>query len=106
MLKETRIFARIQLEMQASLHLFQAEVIQSGSVLNLSQGGCFFLVENPPPIGEQCHIKLTVGEGLKTKTIDLPGIIARTDDNGVGIQFIDISEENHINLEKILSPTM
>lgn len=100
--RDRRSFARIQLELSTSLYLFEAEVQHSGSILDLSLGGCFFPIDTDPPIGEPCHIKLTLGEGLKTETINLSGVIARTDERGVGIQFIATSDAETRRLSKIL----
>lgn len=101
--EERRSFTRIQLELPATLYLFQAEINYTGSILDLSQGGCFFPVSDDLSPGEPCQIKLTIGEGLKAETIGFAGVVARTDDKGVGIQFINTTEENQRRLVKILA---
>ncbi|MCP3889553.1 MAG: PilZ domain-containing protein [Desulfobulbaceae bacterium] len=103
MRRERRAFARIQLELPASLYLFEAEMNHSGSILDLSLGGCYFPFDGTLTIGEKCKLKLTVGEGLKTETMYFTGVIARTDKNGVGIQFTDTSPADQERLGTILS---
>lgn len=102
MRKERRTFARIQLELPASLHLFHAEINHTGSILDLSQGGCFFPIDEEITVGEKCDINLTIGEGIQAESIQLTGIVARTTDRGIGIQFTNTSVEDHKQLGEVL----
>lgn len=100
---ERRAFARIRLDVPACLCLYQVDVRHDGSIVDLSLGGCFFPVAGEVPIGEKCQIQLTTGEGLETETINLSGVIVRREVRGVGIRFTDISPENLVSLEQIIS---
>lgn len=100
---ERRAFARIRLDVPASLCLYQVDVRHAGSIVDLSLGGCFFPVADELPIGEKCQIQLTTGEGMETETINLSGVIVRRAARGVGIQFTDISPECLSSLEQIIS---
>jgi hypothetical protein len=101
--KEKRSFARVQLELPASLYLFQTELSHSGTTFDLSLGGCYLPLDGELPLGEECEISLTLGEGLKTETLNLAGIIARNDKNGVGIEFTNTSPDDQLRLELALS---
>lgn len=102
MTRERRAFARVRLDVPASLFLYQVDVYHTGAIVDLSMGGCFFPIKNELPLGEMCHIKLTTGEGLETESIELTGVIARKDPQGIGIQFTDISPACLANLEQII----
>ena len=102
MTKERRAFARIKLDLPASMSLYQMDVYHTGSIVDLSMGGCFIPIDEDLPINEECHISLTAGEGLEAETIDLVGNIVRCTPQGVGIQFRDKSPAADAILQKIL----
>jgi hypothetical protein len=55
------------------------------------------------PLGEQCDVTITTGEGLETEKITVRGMIVRNDLEGAGISFTDDSLECRRQLEKIIS---
>ena len=103
MRNERRSFARVLLELPANLYLFQVELSHSGSTIDLSLGGCYLPMDGDLTVGEECEISLTIGEGLKTETLNLAGIIARNDKDGVGIEFINTSVGDQDRLEQVLT---
>lgn len=103
MTREKRSYTRITLDIPASLSLYQLETSHKGAITNISLSGCFFPFVGELPIGEQCHMTITVGEGLETEEIIISGMIVRSDTEGVGINFTDNSPECRLQLEKIIS---
>lgn len=103
MAREKRSFTRITLDIPGSIALYQTEAYHSGSITNISLSGCFFPIDEKLPIGEQCAITITVGEGLETEEIAISGIIVRNDSQGVGINFTDESPGCKEQLLKIIS---
>ena len=103
MTREKRRFTRITLDVPTILSLYQIQAYHTGSIANISMGGCFFSVGEKLPVGEDCQVSITVGEGLETEKITLPGQIVRSDSMGVGIKFTDNSLHNNQQLEKIIT---
>ena len=103
MTREKRRFTRITLDVPTILSLYQIQAYHTGSIANISMGGCFFSVCETIPVGEECQVTITVGEGLETEEITLSGQIVRSNSTGVGIQFTDSSAHHHQQLEKIIA---
>lgn len=101
--REKRSYTRITLDIPASLSFYQMEAYHTGSIANISLSGCFFPFAGELPVGEQCDVAITVGEGLETEQITVAGIIVRSDSEGAGISFTDNSPECRRQLEKIIS---
>jgi Tfp pilus assembly protein PilZ len=103
MVREKRRFTRITLNVPTTLSLYQVEAYHSGAIANISMGGCYFPFAEELPIGDQCNVTITLGEGLETEKISIPGQIVRSDTKGVGIKFTDASEDCRLQLEKIIA---
>ena len=101
--KEKRRFTRITLNVPTTLSLYQVEAYHAGAIANISLGGCYFPFGEELPVGHRCSLTITVGEGLETEKITIPGQIVRSDAKGVGIKFSDSSEDCRRQLEKIIA---
>ncbi len=102
MVKDKRRFTRITLNVPTTLSLYQVEAYHTGNIANISMGGCYFPFTEKLPIGDSCDVTITVGEGVETEKITIPGQIVRSDSKGVGIKFTDSSSECLHHLEKII----
>lgn len=102
MSKERRAFARIKLDLPAAMSLYQLDIYHTGSIVDLSMGGCFIPIDEDLPMGEECQITLTTGEGLESETIDLTGNIVRCTPQGVGIQFTNKTAQADAVLRQII----
>ncbi|MFV0438145.1 MAG: PilZ domain-containing protein [Desulfopila sp.] len=100
---ERRAYARIRLDVPASLLLYQLDFRYDNKIVDLSPDSCYFPVNQALPCGEHCSIQLTAGEGLAVRTVKLAGVIVRTDDKGVGIRFVDLSDEARQVLTSIMT---
>lgn len=99
---DRRKYTRITVDIPAALSLLQVDAYHSGAIGNLSAGGCFFPAGSELPLGAECNISITVGEGIRTEIFDLKGIVVRSDEMGVGIKFIDKTvEQMSIIMKKI-----
>ena len=96
-----RNFARITVNIPAALSLIQVDSYHTGKIVNLSMGGCFFPVEGELPLGAECDISITIGEGSKACDFGLKGIVVRSDKIGVGIKFIGDTKQIPILLKKV-----
>ena len=100
---EKRSFTRITLDIPVSIYLYQTHAYHIGTITNISCSGLFFPVKDNLPVGEQCEVTITVGEGLESEKVTVTGKIVRNDSEGAGISFTDISSECSLQLEKIIS---
>lgn len=103
MVREKRSFTRITLNIPGSIFLYQMEAYHTGLISNISRSGCFFPSETDLPVGEQCDVTITTGEGLETEEMTVGGMIVRNSPEGVGINFTGTSPECELYLEKIIS---
>ncbi len=89
MTEEKRLFTRITLNVPSILSLYQVHAFHTGSLANISLGGCFFSLGEKLPLGENCQVTITIGEGIETEQISLSGQIVRSDAAGGGIKFAE-----------------
>jgi hypothetical protein len=101
--RDKRTFTRITLDIPGSISIYQMESYHTGSISNISLTGCFFPSDSELPVGEQCDVTITTGEGLETEIVTVRGMIVRNDSEGAGISFTDNSPECRRQLEKIIS---
>ena len=100
---DRRLATRVQLKLSTSILLVKIDAYYSGVIANLSQGGCYFPIDEELPLGEKCQIEILVGEGLKENSISMSGRVARVDNHGAGIEFIDNPPESTAALKNLLS---
>ncbi|MEE4164744.1 MAG: PilZ domain-containing protein [Desulfocapsaceae bacterium] len=101
--KEKRSSTRIEISLSTSVMLVRVDSYLSGTIENISEGGCYFPVDQELPIGEKCLIDIVLGDGLDVDTVSLSGRIARNDSHGAGIEFVDNQPETTATLKKMLS---
>lgn len=99
---DRRSSIRVQLKLSTSLMLIKVDAYYSGTIANLSLGGCYFPVDEDLPLGEKCQIDIALGEGLDIDTISMTGQVARIDSQGAGIEFVDNPTEVTETLKHIL----
>lgn len=101
MKENRRQFARITVDIPAALSYIQVDSYHKGALANLSMGGCFFPMESNLPLGAECDISITLGEGVQEESYLLQGRVVRSDGMGVGIKFFNCAEQVAILFKKI-----
>ena len=101
--KERRSSTRVELKLSTSLILVRVDAYHSGMIENLSEGGCYFPVDQELGLGEKCQVDIVFGEGLDVTSISLSGQVVRNDEHGAGIEFVDNQPEVTAALKRILS---
>ncbi len=101
-MREKRRYTRITVNIPASLSILQLEAFHAGFLLNISMGGCLLSTGEKMPVGAQCQLEITVGEGLETEILTVTGRIVRSDGIGLGIEFIGIDNELHQQLQRLI----
>ena len=54
------------------------------------------------PVGVECRLAITIGEGLETKFIAIPGRIVRSDGTALGIEFLEIDSQLDQQLQMLI----
>lgn len=101
--KERRSSTRVELKLSTSLMLIRVDSYHSGTIENLSEGGCYFPADHELPLGEKYQIDIAFGEGLEVTNISLCGQVVRNDNHGAGIEFVDNPPETTAALKRMLS---
>ena len=101
--RERRSSTRVELKLSTSLLLVRVDAYHSGVIENLSEGGCYFPVDQELGLGEQCQVDIAFGEGLDVTGISLSGQVVRNDEHGVGIEFVGNQPEVTAALKRLLS---
>ncbi len=113
-MKERRRHPRREMRLSASVR--KGSKLQKYYTKNMSGGGLFLEVDDPPPVGEHIEIELSVpGKTdpllLKAEVVrhhsfyDLDEDMNQIEKKGVGVKFIDISDETRKAIEEILAST-
>jgi hypothetical protein len=100
---ERRQFARITVNIPATLSLYQLEACHSGIVADISEGGCFFPFDDDIPVGSACQVTITLGAGLEREQLTIAGEVVRRAADGVGIRFLENPLDKNNQLTKILA---
>ncbi|MCB2217351.1 PilZ domain-containing protein [Desulfofustis glycolicus] len=100
---ERRQFARITVNIPATLSFYQVEACHSGLVADISEGGCFFPFDDDVPVGTKCQITITAGAGLEREQLTTAGEVVRCAANGLGIRFLENLLEKNGRLAALLA---
>lgn len=101
-LREKRKYTRITVNIPTTLTILQLEAYHSGFLLNISMGGCLLSTSEKMPVGAECQLAITIGEGLEAEIITLPGRIVRSDGEDLGIEFIGIDNGLRQQLQRLI----
>ena len=99
---ERRQFARIAVNIPATLSLYTVEACHVGIVADISQGGCFFPFDDDVPVGSPCQVTITAGVGLETEQLTLAGEVVRCAETGLGIRFLENPLEKNARLAALI----
>lgn len=69
---------------------------------DLSMRGLYAYTRKPFNIGEDCDIRIGLLDGNDEAVIVLKGVVVRTDDKGMGIQFTEIDADGFQHLRNIM----
>lgn len=81
----TRVPVTVCVEMTAG-----QQVIRSRSSRDISMNGLFIETPEKTVLGEHCTVIVYLGDWDSSFQIRIRGIVARVDDTGIGVEFIEI----------------
>ena len=102
-LNERRKNSRNSLKQNSELILKEKDVYK-GATKNISFSGVFMFCPNAKniPVGETGFFKIYIQSEPETKKISFKCKVIRTDDRGVGLQFIDIDLEGYQKFKNLM----
>jgi hypothetical protein len=71
-------------------------------IANLSLGGCLLEIKDNIPVGVECEIKILIDGTPQGMRVDAEGLIVRSDDETVGIEFTRIDPGHSFHLRNII----
>lgn len=96
-----REFTRIPISLEADVTLETGETI-SGVVHDLSMRGIFLPAPRRIPTGTECCANLYLGGRESGLRIEAIGVVARSGDEGLGVQFNEIAYEAFEHLRHLV----
>ena len=95
--------ADVRVPLRAAVYLSGGDELVRGWVRNLSQGGVFVECKARFPEETEVCLEFMVWEGETPMGVTIAGWVARTDDEGMGIQFAPATPEMVAQIGRLLT---
>jgi hypothetical protein len=82
--------------------IIQGEALVSSDSKDLSLTGVYFFTTVRPEKGTTGEVEITLGLGKHPLTLRFKGVVARTDENGIGVRFLEMDPTSFIHLKNLL----
>lgn len=80
----------------------QGEELVSSDSKDLSLTGVYFFTAIRPGKGTTGEVEITLGLGIHPLTLRFKGVVARADENGIGVRFLEMDPTSFIHLKNLL----
>ena len=100
MIKEKRRFTRFSFRAKAELTIHGASHIIE-EIENLSIGGCLLSIDEDLGTGEECDLKIMLGNEGEGPVVNIKGVVVRRNRGKVAIEFTAIDPESLHHLHQI-----
>ncbi|MFN8058864.1 MAG: PilZ domain-containing protein [Vicinamibacterales bacterium] len=97
----TRACTRAQIMVRAELSSGKTRVI-TGSTSNVSLKGVYFLPDKWVPVGTECQVTIRFAGPTSSLKIEGSGRIVRSDESGLGIEFLDMTVDSLEHLRNLV----
>jgi hypothetical protein len=98
---EKRKVERIHFETKVVLKSDSSEVVAETTSANISANGIYIKSDQKIPVGSTCFLELSL-RGISSQLLmNIKGHVVRHDDNGMGIEFIDLEMDSYFHLNNI-----
>ena len=98
---ERREFTRVPVRFETELRTDEGKLIR-GRSRDVSLKGLIFECETPIPPGSRCRVSLILGEHPNQIRIDISGKIARSEDKGLAVEFLELGTESFGHLKNLV----
>ncbi len=82
--------------------IIQGIALVSSDSKDLSLTGFIFLTDLRPEEGATGEVELTLGLGIHPLTLRFKGVVARADENGIGVRFLEMDPAAFAHLKNLL----
>ena len=82
--------------------IIQGKALVSSDSRDLSLTGVYFLTDLRPEEGATGEVELTLSLGAHTLTLKFKGVVARADENGIGVRFLEMDPAAFVHLKNLL----
>ena len=95
-----RRHARFPFQSDVEIVLVPSGQWLTGTVNNVSLGGCYIKTSAPAPIDSELRLRFSVAEGV----FETPAVVrSRIESDGMGVEFTSTSSSEQIKLERLLA---
>jgi hypothetical protein len=82
--------------------IIQGEALVSSDSKDLSLTGVYFFTDLRPEEGTTGEMEITLGLGKQPLTLRFKGTVARADETGIGIRFLEMDPASFVHLKNLL----
>ncbi len=100
--KEKRKKTRVYFETQVVLKTDVSEITMSVNSSDISMRGMFVTTDKRIPSGTPCKIEIVLSGTTSRLALNIEGVIARQDENGLGITFDSMDSDSFFHLKNIV----
>ena len=102
MKKNKRGKTRVHFETQVVLKTDVSEITMSVNSSDISMRGMFVTTDKRIPSGTPCKIEIVLSGTTSRLALNIEGVIARQDENGLGITFDSMDSDSFFHLKNIV----
>jgi len=82
--------------------IIQGKALVSSDSKDLSLTGVYFLTDLRPEEEATGEVEITLGLGIHPLTLRFKGVVARADENGIGVRFLEMDPAAFAHLKNLL----
>ncbi len=82
--------------------IIQGEELLSSDSKDLSLTGVYFVTALRPEKGATGEVKIALGLGNHPLTLSIKGMVARADETGIGVRFLEMDPTSFVHLKNLL----
>jgi hypothetical protein len=97
---ENRKFTRFYYKMKSEFFV-NNDIYELDELINLSIGGCLLPVAVDAKSGDECSLKILLGDNEEAPVVSVGGKILRIDDDTTAVSFMKIDPESLDHLHRI-----
>ena len=96
-----RLRTRVSFHTRVRFTIQGKELVSSDSK-DLSLTGVYFYTALRPEKGTAGEVEIALGLGLHPLTLRFKGVVARADENGIGVRFLEMDPASFVHLKNLL----
>ena len=104
-MSENRVSRRVNIKAALSLRVGDGPAVH-GWIQDISITGVHINTDESIPIGTKCQVCLIIREGTQRRRLHLDARVMRQDAKGMGLQFLPMDPDVHIQLSDLLLSNM